>query len=226
MDQWYIEGKQGVIDDFKQALAQNYVWRSNPPPPISFIADQLPKHPTKVWEQRSLPEITHIVVHSTASPANVSAERIADYHVQTMGWPGIGYHFIIGPSGAIEQTNPLEAASFHTSGAEDFSIGIAFAGSFDDAIPTPEQIESGARLIAWLMAELNIPIEQVMGHKEMPGNATKDPRHPVAGGPTVEGHAAWPGRRDPEVARTGFGADGNGYAVGVTFYHSRSQPCH
>ena len=78
-------------------------------------------------------------------------------------------------SGVIEQTNRLETTSFHAAKANNFSIGIAFAGSFDDTIPTPEQIENGARLIAWLMMRLNIPIEQVMGHKEMPGNATKDP---------------------------------------------------
>ena len=35
-DQWYIEGKNGVIDDFRMALANDYRWKEPPPTPANY----------------------------------------------------------------------------------------------------------------------------------------------------------------------------------------------
>src|SRR5690606_9268085 len=35
-DRWYIEGKQGVIEDFQRALAQDYRWDRDVPTPAAF----------------------------------------------------------------------------------------------------------------------------------------------------------------------------------------------
>lgn len=35
-DQWYIEGKNGVIDDFRMALTNDYRWKESPPKPAHY----------------------------------------------------------------------------------------------------------------------------------------------------------------------------------------------
>ena len=47
--------------------------------------------------------ITHRVWHHSLTKKNLGgfdAESFADYHVNTLGWPGIGYTFIIEPKNA------------------------------------------------------------------------------------------------------------------------------
>ncbi len=148
-----------------------------PKPPIQDVVDKLPKNPDKHYATRKLSDITHIAVHHSAAPANISLVKIARYHVEDPAhqWPGIGYHFYIGPDGTIFQTNRLETVSYHVKYNNDYTVGICFAGNFNHAVPTPAQISSGARLIAWLMQELDIPLENVKGHKEYPRNTTNCP---------------------------------------------------
>jgi hypothetical protein len=148
-----------------------------PKPPIQDVVDKLPRNPNKHYSTRKLKEITHITVHHSAAPANIPLVKIARYHVEDPShqWPGIGYHFYIGPDGTIFQTNRLETVSYHVKYNNDYTVGICFAGNFNHAVPTPAQVNSGARLIAWLMQELDIPLENVKGHKEYPKNTTNCP---------------------------------------------------
>ena len=147
-----------------------------PKPPIKDIVDELPKHPTLKYKTRELSQITHLSIHHSATPANIDPFRVAAYQIKADpkrkkdAWPGIGYHYYIEPDGTIFQTNRWETLSYHTGGNNSYSLGICFAGNFTDVVPTPKQIESGGHLVAWLMQELNIPLENVWGHKEYPKN--------------------------------------------------------
>ncbi|GEM_PF-634363 len=136
------------------------------PPHIVDVVDKLEKNPDKHYDTRPLSQITHISVHHSATPANISLDLIAKYHVETHGWPGIGYHFYIKPDGTIYQTNRLETVSYHTRNNNSYTVGICVAGTFNETLPTPAQMNSAAHLIAWLMEKLNIPLEHVKGHKE------------------------------------------------------------
>ncbi|MFN8493408.1 MAG: N-acetylmuramoyl-L-alanine amidase [Caldilineaceae bacterium] len=153
-----------------------------PPPAMRNITDQLPKHPTLRYDRRSLSQITHIAVHHTAAPPSLGPLRIAELHVNAdpgrgkEPWPGIGYHFFVHADGAIEQTNRLETASYHVFRHNNYTIGVAFAGSFmNGKIPTSAQLRAGAHLIAWLMQDLHIPLARVWGHREFPENTTVCP---------------------------------------------------
>ncbi len=146
-----------------------------PTPQIIDIVDKLAKHATAKYDTRTLDKITHIAIHHTAGPGNVPPENIAAYHVRN-GWPGMGYHFYVTPEGTIYQTNKLETVSYQVYKQNSYSLGITIAGNFiNGAIPTPKQIESVGTLAAWLMQKLNIPLKNVMGHKEYPENATTCP---------------------------------------------------
>lgn len=146
-------------------------------PPMIELVDVLPKSPTKSYEPRTLDQITHIAIHHSAAPGNVTPERIAKYHVENEShqWPGIGYHFYIQPDGTINHTQDMGLISYHVYANNEYTVGLCVAGNFTDVIPTPAQIDATAHLSAWLMQELNISLDHVMGHKEYPHNVTACP---------------------------------------------------
>ena len=167
------------IQDLEQALEQG------PPVPIVVskphvqdVVDDLPKHDTLTYETRSLSMITHISIHHSAASASIDPWRVAAYQIKEDpsrkkdAWPGIGYHYYIGPDGTIYQTNYHQTVSYHSGGNNAHTLGLCFAGSFMDAIPTAEQMQMGGRLVAWLMQELNVPLDHVWGHKEYPNNSS------------------------------------------------------
>jgi N-acetyl-anhydromuramyl-L-alanine amidase AmpD len=145
------------------------------PPAITDMVGKLVTHPTLKYATRTLNKITHITIHHSAAPANVAPDRVAAYHVNTVGWPGIGYHFYVEPDGEIFQVNRLETVSYHVGNSNSYAVGICVSGTFNGVVPTPRQIEQAGHLIAWLMQKLNIKIENIMGHKEFPENVTECP---------------------------------------------------
>ena len=148
-----------------------------PRPPLVDIVDALPRRQDKQYEQRELSQITHIAVHHSAAPADLPPERIAAYHVYSKSheWPGMGYHFYIGPDGTIYHTQDLDRISWHVYKNNSYTVGVCLAGNFNRTIPPEPQLDAAAWLIAWLMQELRIPLEHVLGHKEFPQNATACP---------------------------------------------------
>jgi hypothetical protein len=135
-------------------------------PIISVVIDQLPKHPTDQYPTRERSQITSIVLHHSAVPASVGADRIAKYQVERQGWPGIGFHYFIHDDGHIEQTQPLEVISKHAGNANATSVGICLAGNFTDQPPRDAQLLSTSQLVAWLLQEHNLRIEAVHPHKD------------------------------------------------------------
>lgn len=146
-----------------------------PAPVIHNVVDQLLKHPTKKYPTRKLKAITHICIHHSAVAGTVPVEHIAQYHVESQGWPGIGYHFYVKPDGKIYQTQRLETVSWHVSHNNDYSVGICVSGDFTYAPPPQVQIDAAAHLTAWLMQELAIQERNILGHKEFPDNDTSCP---------------------------------------------------
>jgi hypothetical protein len=151
-------------------------------PEIQDIADELPKHPTvPPYGTRPLSQIKLLVIHHSASKPTTTPLQIANYHVWGKSrykkeWPGIGYHFVITNEGKIYQTQKLETVSFHaTSKGNPIGVGINFVGDFTEVFPPEAQMTSGARLVAYLLQELELSIESIIGHKEIvatqcPGN--------------------------------------------------------
>jgi len=136
-------------------------------PPIQDLINQLPRHATKQYETRTLSEIRSLVIHHSATPSTIMPRRIAEYHVRKHDWPGIGYHFLVAEDGSLFQANALETVSHHAATANQYGVGICFLGDFTAQVPPPAQLRAGAHLVAWLMQELNITLENVKGHREL-----------------------------------------------------------
>ncbi len=134
-------------------------------PPIHEITTGLPRDPLGFYSRQPA-DIRLIVINHTAVAPDVSVEQIADAF-RGRGLPGILYQYYIAEDGAIYQTQPLLQV---VDGEKPYianAINIAFAGDFDNAIPTPEQLAAGGALIAWLLAEYpHLQIDDVKGVSE------------------------------------------------------------
>jgi hypothetical protein len=158
-------GRVGGTPGISPAPSVGAVSRSAPP--VQNITNQLKRHPSQQFPTRPLSQIQRIIIHHTAIPPTVGAERIAIHRVDKQGWPGIGYHYFITGEGVIQQTNELTTQSTHAGSYDPVAIGICFAGDFTNTIPTRAQLDAGAQLIAWLLSQFGLTIEAVSGYKEL-----------------------------------------------------------
>jgi hypothetical protein len=138
-----------------------------PAPPIQNIINQLKRHPTQRFGPRPLNQIQQVIIHHTAIPPHIGADRIANYGVDSKGWIGFRYHFFITGDGLIQQTNELTTLSDHAGPYSSTSVGVGFAGNFNENIPTPAQLDAGAQLCAWLLRQFKLSIQAVIGFKEL-----------------------------------------------------------
>ena len=129
------------------------------------IIDQLPRSGTP--KQRALSEITYLVVHHAA--AVCTPEATARYHVQSKGWPTIGYHFFIKEDGTTYQTARLNEITYHVAEYNPVSVGICLSGRYDTPNPPPPtaQQEALIQLVDSLLKQLNLGNAAVKGHYEL-----------------------------------------------------------
>jgi len=148
------------------------------PPPMEDVITRLRRHPVKRFDRRPLDQIKYLVIQHSVLPGDFPAEKIANFLVEKKQWPGIGYHFYITSDGKIYQTNLLETVCYFAGSNAQYNplgVCICFAGNFTAEVPTPAQLSSGGKLLAFLMQELHLPMESIKGQKEFvvtqsPGN--------------------------------------------------------
>ena len=147
-------------------------------PQILAISDEPPRHKRRKYGRGVLSSIRYIVVHHGAALGD-GLPRIrayARYHVESLGWPGIGYHFGVTKDGTIYRTNPLEVISYHVGGYTSRSVGVVLVGHYDVEDPPSEQMAAAKHLCAWLCSTLGLGPESVRGHREFPGAHKTCPR--------------------------------------------------
>lgn len=117
----------------------------------------------------------YIVIHHSATPAG--GAKTFDRMHKAKGWDELGYHFVIGngtdtPDGLIEAGSrwPAQKWGAHAKTADnrynDYGIGICLVGNFDIDRPTPQQMKSTSRLVAYLMKTYHISPDRIIGHGE------------------------------------------------------------
>jgi hypothetical protein len=127
----------------------------------------IPYAPPRAWKW--------IVIHHSASPSGSAA--VFDREHREKGWDELGYHFVIGNGtdsgdGQVEVGSrwPKQKWGAHAKTPDnrynDFGIGICLVGNFDIERPTPRQMQSLAKLTAYLMRTYNIPEANVIGHRD------------------------------------------------------------
>lgn len=110
--------------------------------------------------------ITQIIVHCTGSDYDSSAIEIDAYH-RSLGWAGIGYHFLIRQNGAIETGRPVGVEGAHAYGHNAYSIGVAYSGGGSGDTRTEAQRQRLGELLAILVVQY--PGVEILGHRDLPG---------------------------------------------------------
>lgn len=116
----------------------------------------------------------YIVVHTAAFNGNNCDRDMIDRWHKDRNWSGIGYHFVIlndkhrsKADGTIENGRATNKAGAHALGLNSRSLGICCIGHGDINDFTPAQYESLYQLVRQLMAEYAIPVNKVIGHREL-----------------------------------------------------------
>lgn len=141
-------------------------------PPIEDVRGKLPVHPVEQYDWRDVSVIEQVVIHHSANNGDIPPENVANYHVNSLGWPGIGYHVYITDDGICWICNDLTTISWHASGSNTVSVGVCLAGSFMGAVvPTSAQLTSCRMLLDWLAAYLGIERSEYYGHYDVGSTA-------------------------------------------------------
>lgn len=131
------------------------------------VIHEMAYHAEMRYETRPLSNIRYLVIHHTRTSPDVPPHELARQHVERIGWPGIGYHFVVAADGTVYQTNDLRTVSFHARQFNPMAVGIALAGEFSSQGPPAVQVDSVARLCVYLLRELDLPVESVRGHRDL-----------------------------------------------------------
>jgi N-acetylmuramoyl-L-alanine amidase len=112
-----------------------------------------------------------IIVHHTADGQTAHQfDKVNAYH-QTREFPlsslgfYVGYHYLIENDGSIRQARMPEEIGAHDQGENANSVGIAFAGNFNETNPTPEQVKAYAMLVHELRTTYRIQIIHIEPHR-------------------------------------------------------------
>ncbi|MGD6845213.1 N-acetylmuramoyl-L-alanine amidase [Bacillus infantis] len=122
---------------------------------------------------------THVIHHSMTAQhlGGSTPQGFADYHIDSNGWPGIAYAFVIGVDGTIYQCDDLDRRTYHAGNTNTRSIGTCLIGDFRKEgaaeVPSPEQLESLYLLNRDLYKVLP-NMKRTIGHQECPGYAWKN----------------------------------------------------
>jgi hypothetical protein len=142
-----------------------------PTVPVSLDAEDvtasLAQHLDKSYPMRTHADIRRIVIHHTATPPNVSVERIAQFQVQNRDLPGIAYHFCITAQGRVFQTQYLETVSAHAGTNSIDGVGVCLIGNFTNSPPPKAQLDATAALLAQLATMLGLTVDQIFGYSEL-----------------------------------------------------------
>jgi hypothetical protein len=155
------------------------------PPPVAVAPKPVQPAPQQILPDTSVPaawlpsaprnQWYWIVIHHSATPTGGAAAF--DKIHREKGWDELGYHFVIG-NGSDTRDGQIEVGprwSKQKWGAHDktpsnqyneHGIGICLVGNFDLSHPTPNQIKSLERLVAYLMKTYHVPADRVLGHGE------------------------------------------------------------
>lgn len=146
-------------------------------PKIKDYRMKLTTHKTKkyVGRRKGVTSIRDIAIHHSATLqklAGSSAAGYARYHVNSLGWPGIGYSYVIEADGTVKYVNDLAKKTYHVGNHNDYAVGIVLSGDFSQEEPTKAQVASLRQLVRALR-EKYPHIKQVKGHSDYAGYHSK-----------------------------------------------------
>ena len=113
-----------------------------------------------------------IIHHSATSRDQTTFEAIKANHINR-GWGDIGYNWVITADGVLREGRPQNQIGAHcrADGMNYKSLGICLTGNFQTEQPTEKQLETLKGIIEQLRGIYKIPVENILGHKEVAATA-------------------------------------------------------
>lgn len=115
-----------------------------------------------------------IIIHHSLTKDGLLAdvEAIRKYHMDK-GWTDVGYHYILeyvrdSRNARVYIGRMRQENGAHTIGFNTKSIGICVVGNFDKKTLSPKEYKYKVlvRLILRIMQGFDIPVKNVIGHRE------------------------------------------------------------
>ncbi|CAM3301641.1 MULTISPECIES: N-acetylmuramoyl-L-alanine amidase [Paenibacillus] len=135
------------------------------------LRGKLPIHKTKRYKTRRLSDIRSIAIHHSLTFSG-TPEAFANYHVNSNGWPGIAYAFVVQRDGTVYKCWDPEVVTYHVGNSNKHALGICMVGDFRTQNPTAEQYQATLDLVRQLRKVIPTA-QQIKGHSEYPGYAWK-----------------------------------------------------
>ena len=115
---------------------------------------------------RKIEQIKRIILHHSGVSVLQDIEIVHNYHKNTRGYAGIGYHFYVRKDGRIYKGRPIEWVGAHAYGSNTDSIGICAEGDYNNEIMPQAQKEALIWLVNYLKDKYKT-IQKVQGHREV-----------------------------------------------------------
>lgn len=140
-------------------------------PKFKDYRNKVKRHPWKKFPPLPLKGKTTIAIHHSLTKRSLdgsNAEGYAKFHVDTHGWPSIGYSYVIEPDGTVKWCNDIELRTYHVGNHNNYAVGVCLTGDFRTEEPTKEQKESLRNLVSALQKKYT-HLKYVKGHNEFSG---------------------------------------------------------
>jgi hypothetical protein len=108
---------------------------------------------------------TVVVHHSVVYEGDDLSTMLAvqTLHREQNNWADVGYHYLIGKSGAVYEGRDIRARGAHVAGYNTGTIGVCLLGNFEEDTPPPVQIAAAHTLIGWLAT--TFALTHIDGHR-------------------------------------------------------------
>lgn len=120
--------------------------------------------------------ITHIVIHCTATLQTATTESIKRYWKEIKRWKSPGYHYLVEPDGTVVQLAQLWEITNGVGGHNSNIINLAYVGGVAPSTgsgsgkPQDNRTEAQKQSLLYLVRELKkkFPTAIVQGHRDFP----------------------------------------------------------
>ena len=146
----------------------------------SDLRGSLPRNPNGEYgdfSRRALGNVDMLAIHHTVGDRADSWQKIAQTHISGRGWAGIGYHIGI-RLGQVAYLGDANLARACCADQNHRVLCVVLTGNYEVEQVDPADAAALRRVVAliqrWSMQTLGRPLK-VLGHREVPGQATACP---------------------------------------------------
>jgi hypothetical protein len=129
------------------------------------------RRPNEGW--RRIGVVHAIAIHHSVSDDDVwagndvaSVQAVFTWHTEGLGWPGIGYHWMVGDDGTAYYVGDMGEQRAHVYGRNSELIGVCLLGNYQRVEPPTKQIEGTAALIRAIRRHHNRNLPYA-GHRDL-----------------------------------------------------------